>query len=208
MIKKLLKKKKYEEIIERLHHKYQSEKEKTETNQSLQNELKVLQVDPNTGKTALNIRTKDRVDELRDFIINEKIDPWLFIWHKSFKVTKADGSIIDYPGLEYGGSLRAIFWGKDYIDPFLKEGIRKVLDDTSKECQENKIKTEEPLKEAGSLLAGLIRNVYGRMAEIDSKLLKKGEEEKNNSRKDVSEKVESMDKYLSEQLSSALALSN
>ncbi len=182
------------------------EEQSAEATKPVQDRLKVLSVDPNTGKTVLFVRTRERVDGLREFIIKEKIDPWLFLWHRSFKVTKFDGSIIEYPNLEYGGSLRAIFWGQDYIDPFLKEGIQQVLDETGKECRVNQIRAEEPVKEAGALLAGIIRNIYDRMAEVDSKLLKKREGSEKVSKKNVEDRIRTMDKYLREQLQAALEL--
>lgn len=182
------------------------EQQSTETNKPAQKNLKILDVDPNTGKTAINVRTRERVVELREFIIKEKIDPWLFMWHESFKVTKADGNIIGYTGLEYSGSIRTIFLSKDYIDPFLKEGIRKVFDETGRECRVNNIKAEASLREASALLAGIIGNVYNRMAEVDGKLRQKSAGSEEMSIVNVKDRIDFMVKYMREQLYAALEL--
>ena len=170
------------------------------------NNFKVLPVDPNSGRTPLNVRTRERVEKLKEFIIKEKIEPWLFMEIIDFRVTKADGSLIAYSGIKYSGSPILVFWSKDYIDPFLKEGIQKVLDETGQECRENNLKAEEPLKEAGALLTGLIWNVYNRMAEVDAKLRKNSTSKESVNKKDIKDRVESMDKYLREQLLAALEL--
>ena len=171
-----------------------------------QKELRITPIDPNTGKTALNVRTRGRVEELRDFIIKEKIDPWLFRWHQSFKVTKHDGTFIEYSGLEYNDTISRIFLGKDYIDPFLEEGIQKVLDETGQECRANDIRAEEPLKEAAALLTGIIWNIYDRMAEVDSRLRKKRGDSEKASRVDLKNRIRAMDKKLREHLQATLVL--
>lgn len=171
-----------------------------------QKKLKVLPVDPNTGKTALNVRTTKRVEELGEFIIKEKIDPWLFVAIQGLQVTKADGGVIACSGLEYSGSLIKVFWSQDYIDPFLETGIQKVLDETGQECKTNDLRAEEPLKEAAALLTGLIWNIYDRMAEVDSILRKKSGDSEKVSKRNVEERIKVMDKKLREHLRAALEL--
>ena len=182
------------------------EKQSTEVPKPAQEKLRITAVDPNTGMTVLNVRTRERVEELAEFIVKEKIDPWLFVWHPSFKVTKDDGSIIEYPGVEYGGSLSNLFWSQDYIDPFLAKGVKKVLDETGQECRANGLRAEQPLKEAGALLAGVIRNIYNRMAEVDSRLRAKRGDSEKVSKVNVEDRIEAMDKKLREHLKAALEL--
>lgn len=167
---------------------------------------KDVSVDLNTGKTALNIRTKERVEELKNVIIKEKIDSWLFRKHPSFKVTKDDGSVIEYSNTEYAGSIINIFWGKDYIDPFLSKGIKRILDETGKECRTNGLRAEEPLKEAAALLNGIIWNIYDRMAEVDFKLRKQRGDSEAVFKKNVDGKIKVMDEKLREHLRAALEL--
>ena len=163
-------------------------------------------VDPNTGKTTLNVRTRERVEQLRDFIIKEKIDPWLFVWHQSFKVTKYDGSVIEYPGLEYAEGVRRIFLAEDYIDPFVVKAMKDVLDETGQECRANGLRAEQPLKEAAALLAGMIRNVYDRLAEVDSRLRQKTGGPERVTKVDVADRITVMDEKLREHLKAALEL--
>lgn len=167
---------------------------------------KDVSVDPNTGKTVLNIRTKERVEELKEFIIKEKIDPWLFRKHPSFKVTKDDGSVIEFSGLEYGGSVITIFWKKDYIDSFLSKGIKRILDETGQECRTNGLSAEVPLKEAAALLNGIIWNIYDRMAVVDFKLRKQRGDSETVFKKSVDGKIKVMHEKVHEHLRAALEL--
>jgi len=173
---------------------------------SSQERLKVLTIDPNTGRTALFIRTKERVEELKNIIIKEKIDPWLFIKHSGLKVVKDDGSIIEVSGVAYSGSVINIFWSKDYIDPFLSKGIKRILDETGQECRTNGLRAQEPLKEAAALLNGIILNIYGRMAEVDFKLRKQRGESEKVFKKSVDEKIKVMHEKVREHLQAALEL--
>lgn len=179
---------------------------KGEVKPELATKLRITTVDPNTGKTALNIRTKERVEELKNFIIKEKIDPWLFIRHSGLKVAKDDGSIIESSGFEYAGSVINIFWSKDYIDPFLSKGIKRILDETGQECRTNGLRAEEPLKEAAALLNGIIWNIYDRMVELDFKLRKQRGDSEKVFKKSVDGKIQAMDAKLREHLRAALEL--
>jgi len=179
---------------------------KVDGNSQIVKSTKNVSVDPNTGKTALNIRTKERVEELKHFIIKEKIDSWLFRKHPSFKVTKDDGSVIEYSNLEYAGSVINIFWSKDYIDTFLSKGIKRILDETGQECRTNGLRAEEPLKEAAALLNGIIWNIYDRMAEVDFKLRKQRGDSEAVFKKNVDGKIKVMDEKLREHLRAALEL--
>ncbi|MFX0200279.1 MAG: hypothetical protein ACFFCW_29520 [Candidatus Hodarchaeota archaeon] len=168
--------------------------------------IRDISVDPKTGRTPLNVRTTKRVEEMKEFIIKEKIDPWLFIRIRGVQILKTDGSVIAFSGVEYQGSPRTAFLDQDYIDPFLEEGIQKVLDETGEECRTNDLRAEEPLKEAGALLAGVIRNIYNRMAEVDSRLRKKRGDSEKVSKVNIEERIKVMDKKLREHLKAALEL--
>jgi hypothetical protein len=185
---------------------FSHEKQLTKVPKPAQDSLRVLPVDPNTGKTPLFIRTKERVDELKEFIIKEKIDPWLFIRHSGIKVTKDDGTVIESSGLEYAGSVINIFWSNDYIDPFLSKGIKRIFDETGCECKTNGIQAMEPLKEAAALLNGIIFNVYGRMAEVDFKLRKQRGDSEKVFKKRVDGKIKVMHEKVHEHLQAALEL--
>jgi hypothetical protein len=153
---------------------------------------------------VLHVRTKKRVDELEDFLIKEKLTPWRFFRTGKFKVTKYDGKVIANPGVEFEGSLRTFFW-EGFIEPFIKDGIQKTLDDVGKECQQNNLDPEPHIKDAASLLRGVISKVYSYMAETDQVLRDKGYPDKVE-RVDVKDKILKMNEVLDEHVEAALAL--
>lgn len=166
-------------------------------------------VDPNTGRTDLYATTKVRVDRVTDSLIREKVTRWLFIFGPDAKgaVTFHDGREVSYSGLLFEGTPRLVFWD-GFIEPFLEDAIRKVLDDVGRECRDNGINPSTPLAEAANCLDNMIWRVYRKMAEVDWRL------SGNSSRSPISgglnekveRKAERMKTKLQEQLKAAIAL--
>ena len=154
---------------------------------------------------VLHVRTKKIVDELEDFLIKEKLTPWRFFGTGKLKVTKYDGKEIHYEGeSEFVGSPRIVFW-EGFIEPFIEDGIQKTLDEVGKECQQNNLDPEPHIKDAASLLCGVISKVYSYMAETDQVLRGKGYPDKVV-QVDVKDKILKMNEVLDKHVGAALAL--
>ncbi|OHB66882.1 MAG: hypothetical protein A2Y77_02690 [Planctomycetes bacterium RBG_13_62_9] len=163
-----------------------------------------MRADPNTSRTPLFVRTKGRVKEREDYLIKEKVHPWLFMWpESSVKVELHDGTDYSYAGLEYGGSVVSVFWKS--LDPFLEDTVRQVLDEVGKECQSNGINPSAPLTEAGWLLESMITRVYQEMAEVDQKLRGR-RDRKSVPRTEVEWRIKPMTEKVREHVKAAVAL--
>jgi hypothetical protein len=165
---------------------------------------KYLSVAPNTHKTPLYARTKTLTDQRTDYLLKEKIDPWLIMGSSQRSITLHDGHVFGYYGLEYDGTVVDVFWQK-LIDPFLTDEIQKVLDDIGNDCRANGVDATTPLDEAGSLLKGMVQRVYARMASVDQRLRTKGHPEKAP-RRDVRWEIDRMEQMVDGQLKAAKAL--
>ena len=165
--------------------------------------IRQVSVDPNTHRTPLYSRTRSRVDERTEYLIREKIDPWLLISTGLITITLHDGSPFDLKGFAYSGSPARVFW--DLIEPFLKRDIREIFDEVGAECRDHDIDASIPLEEAAMLLRGMVWRVYNRMADIDQRLRTKSSKEKPP-RRDVQPKADHMVEFLDGQLEAAKAL--
>ena len=161
--------------------------------------------DPNTQRTALYSRTKSRVEKREEYLIKEKIEPWLFLSTGKMKITRHDGSTFAPGDLAYGGSVVRVFW-EALIEPFLEEDIQAVLDEVGTECRINGIDAKWPLKEAGMLLEGMVWRIYNRMAYVDQKLRTKRGGGKLPPPRDVKHKIEPLTVFVNEQLEAAIGL--
>lgn len=167
---------------------------------------RVMTRDPNTQRTPIYLRTKALVDQRTDFLIRQKIDPWLMIHTGKMRpITLHDGRTCHYSGVRYEGSPVLVFW-EGLIDPFLEDEIRHVLDSVGNECVENKIDAEVPLDEAAMLLRSMVWQVYNRMAYVDQRLRTKPTDTEKAPRRDVQYEVESVLRYVEEQEIAAKAL--
>ena len=166
--------------------------------------LKVLPVDPNTGRTPMYYRTRERVEKRSEYLIKEKIDQWLFISTGKMKITRHDGSTFAPGEAVYSGSVVNVFW-EGIIQPFLEEDIQEVFDEVGAECRNNDVDASIPLEEAADLLRGMVWRVYNRMADVDQKLRTKRSKEKP-SRRNVQSKCDSMIEFIDGQLEAAKAL--
>jgi len=162
------------------------------------------------GRTQLYARTKKRIDDIYENIEKEKLNPWIFFkTGKMPQITKHDGGIISYKGtsIEFTDAQGIVFWGDNFIPPFIEDAIVKVFDQTIEECRKNNLDPKPYINEADSLLSGFIWKVYNRMADIERRLRGKGYP-KNIPRKDVSYEVEKMQRCLKEHYNAAILLAS
>lgn len=103
--------------------------------------------------------------------------------------------------------MSAVFWGDNFIPPIIENAIVKAFDQTIEECRKNNIDPKPYVYETNSILAGLIGNVYNRMADIDRKLRGKGNP-KNVQRKNVSHEISKMDECLKGHYDAAVLLAS
>lgn len=167
-------------------------------------ETRYLSPDPNTHRTGLYPKTKAKIDKKAEYLIREKIDPWLTMGSTKTTITLHDGRTYGYYGVEYGGSVVKLFWER-LIDPFLEDAIQEVLDDVGKECRTNNVDAAAPLDEAGSLLRAMVDRVYTRMVSVDQRLRTRANK-KEAPRRNVQWEIERMERVVDEQLEAAKAL--
>lgn len=167
--------------------------------------IREVTIDPNTGRSDLYARSKARVDKTTDYLIKEKVNPWLFMQPGSkTTITLHDGRMYSYAGLEFSGSVRDLFW-QSFIDPFLEDAVQQVLDEVGKECQSNRLDCYSPLDEAARLLESMVRTVYHAMADVDQRLRGKGYP-KNVQKMDVQWQIDRMVEKVKGYLRAAKAL--
>lgn len=143
-------------------------------------------------RTPLYPRTKKRVGDLYHFLDREKVTAWLM---QQKGITDVDGhEIACHLGVTaFEGSSERIFW--HFVDPFIKNGIIKILDETAKSTKEAGLDPNPFLEEAADLLELMIRKIYARMADIDRRLRTRGFPGKSPE-KDVSVKIAQMKDFL------------
>lgn len=165
-----------------------------------------LSRDPNSNRTPIYARTKARVDQRKEHLIRQKIDPWLMMpTGKMQAITLHDGRTCRYSGVKYEGAPVLIFW-EALIDPFLEDEVRSILDSVGNECVANKVDAEVPLDEAAALLRAMVHSVYDRMAYVDQRLRTEPTQKEKAPRRDVMDRVDKMTKYIDEQARAAKAL--
>mgnify|MGYP001559877233 CR=1 FL=1 len=172
-----------------------------------QNPSRHVTRDPSTHQTPIYARTKARVDQRVDYLISNKIDPWLMLPSgKMSPITLHDGRTVHYDGLTtYEGSPAIVFWGS-LIDSFLKDEIRDILDEVGKECIANSIDAGVPLDETAMLLREMVQRVYGRMVYVDQRLRTKPHNQEKALGRDVKNEVEKMIKYVDDHAAATKAL--
>lgn len=144
--------------------------------------------------TELLPLTRQKVDTLRERLKREKLTPWYCFNSRGVKVTGFDGKTILMSG-DYGPCERA-FWG--FIEPFLKDAIVRILDETLETCRVRGLKPVEPyIRETAALLDGhLIDPIYRYMATIDQRIRGRGNPRSVKQREDVIDRITDMVKFL------------
>lgn len=162
--------------------------------------------DPDTHRTPLYVRTKALIDQRTQYLITEKVDPWLMIHTGKMKpIVLHSGQTCRYSGIKYEGSPKLVFW-ESLIEPFLEEEIRDILDSVGKECVDNNIDAGVPLDEAAMLLQEMANQVYNRMAYVDQRLRTAPTQQEKAPRKDVRYGIDKINKYVNEHAEAAKAL--
>jgi hypothetical protein len=142
--------------------------------------------------------TIQKVDKLRETLINDKLTPWRWFNFRGVDIADFYGRTICLKGMVYGaGTEMLVFFS--FIGPFLKDAIVKILDETIETCRVRGLKPEEPyIREAAMVLSGhLINPIYDEMADIDRHLRGKGNP-KSVPRRDVTELSAEIIKFLNE----------
>lgn len=114
------------------------------------------------------------VDEAVKNTIRKLVDPWLYMEEQGVRVQRIDGSEIAYSGIKFEGSPREVFWGPDFISPYLKAMIDEFIAAASKTAREQGRDVGIVLHDVGAMLKNGVHRVLERMAEVDQHLRGKG----------------------------------
>ena len=136
---------------------------------------------PQYSNTALFPVTRQSIENFRENLKRHKLDPWLFFNVERYftssdrcpttgiHITDFYGKTITMKGGGYAGAPVGVFW--KFIDPFLRDGIVRILNETLETCLKRNWKPDGYIKETATLLKGyLISPIYDYMANIDQKL--------------------------------------
>ena len=135
----------------------------------------------------------------------EQIAPWAFMSAgPRFQVTDFYGQTISYQGILFEGSPRQVFWGR-YIEPFLEDLVRKVIDETIRMASEKKQDARLCLPEAAGLLKSVVRRAFARMAEIDRRLRGNGYPESVPLR-DTAGEIAAVDAFIDKRIASEVQM--
>lgn len=156
-------------------------------------------------RTLLHPKLKKIVNDKYKWINKFKLTPWVFMGDGgTLKMEQFDGSHINYGGIKFDGSPRHVFW-TSFIEPFLTDFIREMIDWTSNQCRENNLEPHLHFAETSGLLKLFTERIYKRMADIDQVLRGKGFPH-SVERRDVRNKVNNISKYIDDHFSSELGL--
>lgn len=144
-----------------------------------------------------------RIADATNRILNEQVEPWLFI-HHHLSVKRFDGQSISYEGAGFEGSPRHVFW-TDYIEPFLRDLIVKELDAAVGAATKREVDGKKLIPEVRGLLFSSCNKVLARMAEVDRRLLGKGFPQDVPLR-DVQPELEELRNFLDLHVSAELAM--
>jgi len=86
-----------------------------------------ITINPKTLTSPIHAQTKYLVEQMTQRLVQEKINPWLFMQDKEVSVTLHNGHSYSYHGFKFSGSTAEVFWNT-LIDPFLEEHVLEMLD--------------------------------------------------------------------------------
>jgi hypothetical protein len=115
---------------------------------------------------------KECFDELE----NKHFSKWIFMNSHDVKVSYLNGKKISYVGdCSFEGSPRTIFWSSNYIPEYIKDFCFQGIKEALKNSKDFNINPNRCLEELKLILLDVeIGKTYGRMADIDSRLLGDG----------------------------------
>ena len=124
--------------------------------------------------TPLHPTFEKRIDDAVDRILLRQVDPWAFFRSgPPMRVTRFDGRIIAYQGLEFEGSPPLVFWSR-YIEPFLEDLAVQEINAAVAAARERGVDGKQLLLEVEGMLLSGSKKVFTRMAQIDQRLRGKG----------------------------------
>jgi hypothetical protein len=139
---------------------------------------------------------RQKVDKLRETLINDKLAPWRGFNFYGVNITDFYGKPISISGGGYNDSTANVFF--DFIKPFLEDAIVKTLDEKLEICSVRGLNPKEPyIREAAMVLEGhLICPIYDEMVDIDRHLRSSKGNLKSIGRRDVTDEIAEMNKFL------------
>ena len=138
--------------------------------------------------SPLNEIIRAEVEEARGTLLNEVVEPWMFFNSHGVSIKKADGRPISYPGLEFTGTPKFVFWD-GFIDDHIKKTSRQLIESTRLKAIEKNLPIEEALADCLMHIRNMIQMAFNRMSIIDQRLRGKGFPE-SVKRKDVTDRIE------------------
>jgi hypothetical protein len=124
-------------------------------------------------KTMLYLQTQKSI---RDFA--DKMQSLLFRWYSlsyggELLIEMPNGQKINYVGITYKGSPRAVFWGR-WSEVFFEEAIPEILSNTGQMAVDAQINVDKAMDETAELLRNLILKFYSDFSSTDQKLMGNG----------------------------------
>ena len=135
--------------------------------------LEAKQISNVTQSPAYDL-IREFVREQFDLLIREAITPWAFFnTSQGVSFDLPNGKKIRYSGIEFGGSVRQMFW-QAFLDPYVHKITKDTFGWTRKLCHDQKLSPVMPLKETAMFLAGGLGRCLDRMTDIDRRLRGRG----------------------------------
>ena len=132
-------------------------------------------------------------------LIKVQVEPWIFFRTGKFHVKKFDGNDISYSGnIEFEDFPQQIFWS-GYIQPFLKDIIKKKIDETIKLAKEKNVRISYVLYSTKNNLSGGIDSVFRKMQEVERRIRGKGQP-KSVGKRNIEVEIKEMSNFLDKQI--------
>lgn len=139
------------------------------------------------SRSPLGELIKAEVEEARNKLLNDVVEPWIFFNVHGVKIKKADGRQISYSGLSFSGTPVHVFWD-GFIDDHLKKTSRILIESTRQKAIERNIPIDDALVDCLMHLENMVQMAFHRMARIEQLLLGKGFPDRIP-RRDVSDRI-------------------
>lgn len=127
--------------------------------------------------TPLYSTFQKRINDATDQLIQRQVTPWVFLSAgPRFRVKRFDGREITYAGIRFEGSPQKVFWSR-YIDPFLESMAIEEIAVSVTLARERDIDARLLLPEVQGLLIAAAKRTFFQMAEVERRLLGRGDPE-------------------------------
>ena len=129
---------------------------------------------------------KHQIEPFIAHLIEEKerkligfLSKWkMFPARNSIKIQKYDGDWINSEGVQFGGSIRTVYW--NFFQPFIKNYIVEIIKQTGQHCLEKGMDIHKAKKLSVDMLDIFVSNFYNKIIETDLKLMGVVVKNKNN----------------------------